>query len=767
MKRVIVVFLSCFVMLFLFACKDAQENKEATLSSEYMDNYAYVVEQIDIGDFGDSHVHAIAVHNDRVFLFYERQNSAGHHSLAIMSVSSDNHDVMRTDISPVSIRNVAGMRITVDNRITLLATQWLFPQDDTTVFYAEYDFEGNELFRKDFGNLLPTLNNHHVVRQAVFIDDSGIVLSLEHDHGNAIYILNLESDTVIALQLNNRLLNNNHIVKLTDGRILVFDTETNELFSENVFLRDLDLVNNKWGNTHPIIGHHATNLFPAHEIAPFDLLISDNNSLYGYSLETNEQMALLRWGGIELLNTSDAFVGMFGDGRLVVVTRGWDLSVEMFYLTPVQRGYLQTTEKVTLTLGGLRIPDEILSAVIEFNQENRDYRIEVVDYLGPDYDWYGGLTRLQVELMTGKGPDLIYDWSRELRAPGFLLDLYTFIDADSELNREDFLPNILHAMEDSDGCLYRIANSYSVNTMIGIEENLGHIDAWTLTRMQELLEDSLHIPYPLGVLNIGLLFVHQMLGNRDFIDYDNYQANLDNDCFVKILEIAKLLPAEQNLEIGYTSALILMMRGEQLLEEKQFDYFRDFQGYAEVLGDSFVLLGMPSAEGGRNIVYPLNPIGIGAASAYADGAWEFLRRFLLPIEIPDKDDALGNVPFPIRIDTFEAHIEYLQTPLVGPDGNGNPVEYPRWEFTLIEWVDNRYLTTDVDLYAMTDDVADKLRDFIKSAQPPARRLDSGLTGLINGDLHALFDGVRSSEDTARIIQSRVQIYLSEQELLDG
>jgi hypothetical protein len=768
MKKTLIITLTCLALLFLFACSnDEQGVAEVTLSTAHMDNYAYITERISLGDIGDARVQAVTIHNERVYLCYDGQSPAGRYALVVLSVSADGLDVQHTEIHPDDLTIVTGMQITADSTIALLAIQGLFSQDGSTVFYAEYDFDGNELLRKDFGDLLPQLRGQHAVRQAVFTNDGDIALSLEHEHGNAVYLLSTKNDSVTALQLNSSILRNNHIVRLADDRVLVFDTETDEVFSQNVFLREVDFENNRWGYTYPIIGSHSSNLSPVLESAPFDLLISDNNNLYGYSLETGVQMTLLSWGATELLNTAEAFAGMFSDERLFAVTGGWGASAEMFYLTPTLRSEQQTTtETIVLTLGGLRIPDDIRSAVIDFNRDNQNYRIEVVDYLGPDHDWYGGLARLQVELMTGRGPDLLYDWSRELRAPGYLLDLYPFIDADPELSREDFIPNILRAMEHSDGSLYRIANSYAVITMVGVAENLGHIDSWTLTRMQELIEGALHLPHALGNLMVGQFFIIVMLDNTDFIDWDNYRANLDNEAVISILEIAKILPSEQKVEDAYTSPLVYLLRGEQLLEETQFGNLREFLGYAEVLGESFTILGKPSTEGGVNTVHPRNPIGISAASAHADAAWEFLRRFLLPVKLPDNDvHSVLNYTFPIRIDTFEALIEAAQTPLLFPDADGNPVEYPRGEFTFVEWVDDRYFITTVDIYAMTDDVVKKLRDFIESAQPPARRLDPGLIDLILGDFMAFFDGIRSAEDTARIMQSRVQIYLSEQELL--
>jgi len=490
-------------------------------------------------------------------------------------------------------------------------------------------------------------------------------------------------------------------------------------------------------------------------------------------LETAEQIVLLNWVEAEILDQGSAYLNTFGNGNISMITGTFGGDPEIFILSPV----LRTEQKKTvLTLGGLRIPDEVRIAVMDFNRESEDYRIELIDYLGAEGDWYGGLTRFQVELMTGKGPDIIFDWAREIRAPGIMLDLYPLIDADPELDRGDFFPNILRSMEHSDGRLYKISNSFSITSMIGIAEQIRHIESWTLAEMQSLLleyaqQESPAMQYPLGVLMIGRRFVIERLHSPEFINLENFTANINTQAFIDVLEIAKLLPAEQDIERATTHQLILLLRGEQLLVEWQFDKLLDFLGFAEILGEDFLVLGMPSVEGGVNDAHGHNPMGINAASDHVDAAWEFLRRYLLPKEVPaDFNDSILNHPFPIRIDTFNELVDYIKTPKFNKDsqGNpfldrdGNPIESPLGNYYLWNYGG---IGASHELYSITDDTAATLRSFVEKAQMIGNRLSPELFDLIWGDLDAFFEGIRTAEDTARIIQGRVQIYLSEQELV--
>lgn len=70
---------------------------------------------------------------------------------------------------------------------------------------------------------------------------------------------------------------------------------------------------------------------------------------------------------------------------------------------------------------------------------------------------------------------------------GYLYDLYELIDADAELSREDFFPNILAAME-TDGKLYSISPAFGVLSLVGSAEVLGEEMGWTLQELMEVVK---------------------------------------------------------------------------------------------------------------------------------------------------------------------------------------------------------------------------------------------------------------------------------------
>ena len=97
--------------------------------------------------------------------------------------------------------------------------------------------------------------------------------------------------------------------------------------------------------------------------------------------------------------------------------------------------------RIVLTIGGIFIPHDIRLAVSEFNRASGTHRIEFIEYIADDASWEHwaeGFMRLQLEIMAGHGPDIIYDQFGWMANHELVLDLYPFIDADAQINRSDF-----------------------------------------------------------------------------------------------------------------------------------------------------------------------------------------------------------------------------------------------------------------------------------------------------------------------------------------
>ena len=107
----------------------------------------------------------------------------------------------------------------------------------------------------------------------------------------------------------------------------------------------------------------------------------------------------------------------------------------------------ESGECITLTLG-TKESDWILESAVEaYNVQNRQYHVEIVEYLPEVYDnaaAEAAMNRFCMDLATGKGTDIIlFDNlnADELGHEGVVLDLYPFLT--TEDIQEKYLGNIL------------------------------------------------------------------------------------------------------------------------------------------------------------------------------------------------------------------------------------------------------------------------------------------------------------------------------------
>jgi len=184
-------------------------------------------------------------------------------------------------------------------------------------------------------------------------------------------------------------------------------------------------------------------------------------------------------------------------------------------------------------------------------------------------DWHGQELRnqrLQMQLMAGQGPDIIFFDRQNIRAiaqSGFLIDFYELIDQDPYIGRGDFFTQALSAFE-MHGGLYTLPVSFGFE-YVGINANLpqhiideftqkstitieeimnlyltlmdmyqqefGHLTMgiplhWNFTRFRVIRDDP-----SLSFLSLeSSILLEAIMGN--FIDFDTRNADLTNPRFI-------------------------------------------------------------------------------------------------------------------------------------------------------------------------------------------------------------------------------------------
>jgi len=381
--------------------------------------------------------------------------------------------------------------------------------------------------------------------------------------------------------------------------------------------------------------------------------------------------------------------------------------------------------------------DEITWFVSMFNTRNRHYRIEVINYTNDD------LMRLRTEVMAGGGPDIVYSLFyedslfRPMMNRGILADLWPFIDSDPKIGREDFFQNILEAKQSPDGSLQLIANQFTIDTIISIPSILDSPESFTTAKFLELTRDAIDtgMTYPMGNYITGSDFFLMSLLLVDFgiIDLDAGVSDFETQKFYDLLDITSLLPGEAAMEPN-ASIYRSMTTGEQLFTNSGIPNAFLFARYETILGlDDFIILGYPSDAGGIHGAYMRSNIGINASSDYQDAAWSFIRSLLLntaPLDI--------QFGFPVRIDAFEEQLEVaMELSWVTHDGG-----------------------VQIRIHGLTEDGASDLRELVESISFVSH-YNQIILEILMDELSPFLAGNRTAEDTARVMQNRVQMYLHE------
>lgn len=244
-------------------------------------------------------------------------------------------------------------------------------------------------------------------------------------------------------------------------------------------------------------------------------------------------------------------------------------------------------------------------AVRDFSSLYPEYQVEFVDYevqYGEQAD-----QQLLMDLLYGQSPDLLFvnGLPYEVYArQGLLEDLYPWIDADETLSRADFTQNLLRVLE-TDGALYRLPQTYLLETAMGLPETVGGEADWT---MAEFLDTVQAHPALTAVFaqDDGASMLQQLLlhAPEAFVDYEAAEAHFDSAGFPPPAGAGRSGRRFPEAE----SAREALLTGQVLLEPLTIMHAQDFdEEYADSL-NQFSFPGFPGA--GRAVFYLNLPMAI-------------------------------------------------------------------------------------------------------------------------------------------------------------
>ena len=747
-KKVIFIVIIVLTIL-LTACNDKNDTEEsipdeivegeASVDRSVIESYLYKPHRIEISD-NTRFVNGALVHAERIYYWYVDS----HDEIVVVNISYDGEDTQETRISTDNLKpagvnmrvNIYGLHVTNEGNIAVVMF-CTFANDDNTIIYNIYDPQGEMISSVDISQNFAMSGILFWLEEVVFIENGKLAILARNEHGKEFILLNAAGTEITRFPVDFE----QNIASMADGRLALLLQTGNECF--------LRIINTETGSPDddiplPIPGIKRI-LHPGNT-RQFDILLNDNYILYGYSINDMILTPLLNWMEADINLVPGYFIGLLPEDRIAVfytdsvyIGGNFEFIDDLFILIRNPRPDME--DRITITLGGLWIPDDIRREIIIFNRENPDYEIELIDYR-LNSEWDAADMRFNVEMITGRGPDIIIESYDHHNFNDYLLDLYPFIDGDTDIDRNDFFQNVLQILEEPDGTMLTVTNSFQIRTMLALRETAEHIYPLTFDKLLTRLNESPDLILTSQWLNRESFLTHSLIfSDTGFIDFSTNRAYLDSDEFIDLLEISSRLSQPEHVyHYDVTPEYEKFMKGEQLLYYFFFMEPEQLHMYNARFGD-IVAVGLPTNTGGYHAVNPGTGLSINAGTNHPEAAWSFIRRILMP-------EYSVQSSIPLRIDKYEKLIEKLMTPTI-VDG----IEQPR----KMSWGRNNEFL----IYAMTDEEAAVIRDIIESAGMQRQYNDTIMT-IIQEDAELFFEGHRSVEDTVRIMQNRVQTYLNEQ-----
>lgn len=384
-----------------------------------------------------------------------------------------------------------------------------------------------------------------------------------------------------------------------------------------------------------------------------------------------------------------------------------------------------------------------------FNRSHDDVQIVVKDYSYSETDDQGP-DRLLVEMAAGQVPDII-----DLGGPlpfhqmvkkGYLEDLWPYIENDPELGREGVLEAPLKLSE-VDGGLYMLFGAVEIETLVSSPELVGDRTSWTFQELRDAF-DAMPEGSTVLAFNDSRDWVATSLMRYSvgaYVDREAGTCSFDSPSFRSMMEFVQMFPSSEEVEEEtagldvtdiWREARARQQKGLQLLEEVSLTV-DDLPALDAQWGGRCALIGYPMEDGsGGSIFRPRGPqLGISSSCGNKEAAWEFVRTVMT--DPPGQQSCI-----PLERDSYEVKKNTAMTVKTILD---------------INYVTNEELTAP----PLTEERVREFEEFFNSVDK-IDIWDGSLFFLIREICDPYFAGARDLDETIRLLQNRVGLYLSEQ-----
>lgn len=486
------------------------------------------------------------------------------------------------------------------------------------------------------------------------------------------------------------------------------------------------------------------------------LFKSDNvGNLYEYDRKSGTRN--------KVLNLWDSGLSGFG---LEAVAR---LSPDVLLVCYSYEGVFQLTrtsvetlpERELLIIASPMASEQLRQAVIQFNARSTEYRIVIDDY-GAAFETEGWVSPyLDASLVSSNPPDMVDLGLLNIAKygeKGVLEDLAPYIERSADLDLGDIPENVLEGLTFHNK-LVCLPTTLQVQCVAARMQQTAGLESWSMEdvyRLSELYPESTGelVSDGFGGRMERSWLLEEFCARyylERFVDWEEGSCSFAQEEFYRLLQWVEKYGAEpekEQLAGGSVYSEFEHVPDNVMLLSRSFLNFESL-AYLELQFDGEVrLMGYPTVDGKGCFPAKVDEgLGIAANSAHKEAAWEFLELY--------RQREVGGGQLPVSKSKIAESYEYLTTEeFLGNGVNGEP-----------KWKEKAYIGLDGELtalYAIEKEQADAVMAAVETADfSPLTEEEEAVIRIVAEEAESYFNGDKSPEEAAKVIQNRVQLLLNE------
>ena len=613
-----------------------------------------------------------------------------------------------------------------DNGFKLVMSKWM--ETGSEVRIIDLDKDGKETGSVSLEKL-PNTGEDNYISKVIPDKEGNYVVSAS----SGLYLCDSEGKIVNKIKFDGDSFYSNNVFFNSKNELIIMGWDSTSI--GNV-AKKADFKSGKLENIWKNMPQDAENVS---EIEEDKYLIFGDDRLFVYSSAEDSYEELVNFIDIDLVNVRPEVVWMNEDKTISFITVDWTEQVPLTtFVTLKEELAVDQASKKKITFGVMYANDPLKRAVAKYNRSNGEYRVELKEYendVRSAEDYQKVMDKFKEDFLAGN-LDIVDISNMGDISTDNLTDLKPYLEKEN-LDMSQYFEEVFKACE-KDGKLICLPTCFAVRGYIGNSDFVGKKDQWTYDEFIDVVKKNPDKEIFTYCTATQFLYKCATEMESGLIDFENGTCNFDSSEFKELMEIAKRFP--ENFKEGDYSynEFSKMQNGDLIVADLWIYDTMTMQAYIKILGDRFNPIGIPGKDGSSFRFIPRESYAVVANCKEKDGAWDFLRTFL---EDSYQDSSNLWNGYPLKKEFFEKKMDASQVSTFGggtimADDMTIEIEPPtQKEFDIIKGIVNKTKSTVIDDYNI-------LQIFEEEYSP-------------------YYNGSKSADAVAEIIQSRVSIYLAE------